>query len=235
MSTVMPSLNPHRQSPGGHPGSLLTLSSDDTVGISAAIVVCATVCGMYMSVIPSVRKRRFPSSMAAFAPCLYGSTGAKKLFSAPACVPEYAPAPAIRMSLYSVSTPTRRRCCMSATSGCVWNVPCAGFMTAKMPAVTASMMVTDTSISTRLNPRSLAMLGRLPRLHRDDARFVRQPVHFPRIGRTAIRRARDQHLQHNRVVRIGRQRLDRPPADIGRPVRNRRAARADRLAVDVEI
>src|SRR5436309_9403372 len=215
MSTVMPTLNPHRQESaaggGGHPGSLLTLSSADSFGIGAEIVVCATVCGMYMSVMPSLRTRRAPSSIAAFAPCLYGRTGAKKLFSAPAWVPEYAPAPAIRMYLYSVSTPTRRRCCMSATSGCVWNVPCAGFMTAKMPAVTASMMVTDTSISTRLNPRSFAMLGRLPRLHRDDARFVREPIHFPRVRRAAIRRARDQHLQHNRVVRIGRQRLDRPP------------------------
>lgn len=50
-------------------------------------------------------------------------------------------------SLKIVSFPTRMRCCMSATSGCVCALPCAGFINEKIAPVTVIMIAVDTSSS----------------------------------------------------------------------------------------
>jgi hypothetical protein len=52
------------------------------------------------------------------------------------------------ISLNSTSLPTRIRCWMSATSGCAWALPCAGFISVKIAPVTTSMIAVEISIST---------------------------------------------------------------------------------------
>ena len=72
--------------------------------------------------------------------------------------------------LEKVSLPTRMRCCMSATSGCVWALPWAGFISEKIAPVTVIMMAVETSSSMIEYPASL--VRERPAGRRHDAFLV---------------------------------------------------------------
>ena len=133
---------------------------------------------------------------------------------------------------------------MSETSGCAWNVPCAGFSSAKIAAGDRQhdggrdQHLERARSRRRAAPRARRDRRghvRLPRLDGDEPRFFGQP-HAPSPA-AASRRGlapRDEHLDDERVVRVGRQRLDRPAADVDR-ARRRRGAAAEPHAVDVDV
>ncbi len=145
----------------------------------------------------------------------------------------------------------RSRCCMSETSGCAANMPCAGFIRPKVAAVTAIMMTVAISISMIENPASArlehgrARRGRLwcvqcassldlPRFDCHETSFIRPASYAARITGTAVALARDEHLKNDHVVGIGRQRLDGPPPDERGTAGNDRSA-SERPAPAVEI
>src|SRR4029079_17227761 len=136
MRTRMPSLNPHSCSlpSTGQPGSGLTFSSDDGVGMSWARVVCAVVVGTYMIVTASAQvvgqfglAWNVPGGSGDTVPTLCGSSGEKYASSVPTICPEYMPAPAMIRSFCTVSETTRSRCWRADVSGCALKVPYDGF------------------------------------------------------------------------------------------------------------
>ncbi len=109
----------------GQPGCASTFSSDDGVGMSVLIVVCAVVVGTYMIVTADAQvvghcglAWNVPARSGLIVPTLCGSSGEKNASSVPTMPPEYMPAPAMTRSFWTASAATRMRCCMSATSGC---------------------------------------------------------------------------------------------------------------------
>ncbi len=153
----MPGANPHVVSCAApvHGASGATASLPVFTGTASRTVACADVCGTNTTLIASGRKNVPLAGSLLRAPMRYGKIAGMVFVNGPDETPRSLPAPPIISPWVSVSTATRRRCCMSATSGCARKVACAGDITASAAAATKPAVVVVMSSSTSVNPRSV--------------------------------------------------------------------------------
>src|SRR5262249_52313392 len=149
-TTLAPAAKSQRVCPTTQLGSASTSRVIAPATASAASTVCVAAGGTYVTVIVSALYEPGGSL-----PGLSGRTGANENVSGPMpLLPSVmnGPAPAASRSVYRVSSPTRRRCCMSLDSG--WTPKCAdvGSRSANTVLEITSVIARAINVSTREKP-----------------------------------------------------------------------------------